>query len=50
MNMAVEWNAIVLLDEADVFLQKRSPSNFSRNESVAGQSLLIIITLMQVSY
>lgn len=36
MNMAAEWNAIVLLDEADVFLQQRKPENISRNETVAG--------------
>ena len=40
MNMAAEWNAIVLLDEADVFLQKRSPENYSRNERIAGRFLL----------
>ena len=37
MNVAAEWNAIVLLDEADIFLQKRSPENYSRNERVAGK-------------
>ena len=47
MNMAAEWNAIVLLDEADVFLQKRTPSNFSQNESVAGESRPTIVTIMQ---
>ena len=47
MNMAAEWNAIVLLDEADVFLQRRSLSNYSRNESVAGESGPTIITIRQ---
>ena len=37
MNVAAEWNAIVLLDEADVFLQKRLPENLERNERVAGR-------------
>ncbi|KAH6876716.1 P-loop containing nucleoside triphosphate hydrolase protein [Thelonectria olida] len=35
MNIASEWNAIVLLDEADVFLQKRSVEHAQRNESIA---------------
>jgi len=35
MNVAAEWDAIVLLDEADVFLQKRRADNMTRNEHVA---------------
>ena len=35
MNIASEWDAIVLLDEADVFLQQRKPDNVVRNEQVA---------------
>lgn len=35
MNIAAEWDAIVLLDEADVFLQQRKPDNMVSNEHVA---------------
>ena len=33
--MATEWNAIILLDEADVFMAERSPSDVLRNELVS---------------
>ena len=35
MNIAAEWDAIVLLDEADVFLQQRTPDDMVSNEHVA---------------
>ncbi|KAL2811150.1 hypothetical protein BDW59DRAFT_155580 [Aspergillus cavernicola] len=34
MNRAAERNAIILLDEADVFLQKRKPDDMQKNEIV----------------
>jgi hypothetical protein len=34
---ASKWNAIVLLDEADVFMQERSANEMSRNEQVSGK-------------
>ncbi|KAH8896765.1 ATPase [Thozetella sp. PMI_491] len=34
-EMATEWNAIVLLDEADVFMAERDPHNIARNELVS---------------
>jgi SpoVK/Ycf46/Vps4 family AAA+-type ATPase len=33
--MATEWNAVILLDEADVFMAKRSPADIARNELVS---------------
>jgi SpoVK/Ycf46/Vps4 family AAA+-type ATPase len=30
-KIASQWNALLLLDEADVFLERRSPSDTSRN-------------------
>lgn len=33
--MATEWNAVILLDEADVFMAERSPSDVLRNELVS---------------
>lgn len=35
LEMAVKWDAVVLLDESDVFLEKRSPDNLHRNGIVA---------------
>lgn len=34
-RIAKEWNAILLLDEADVFLSKRSDDNFEKNAFVS---------------
>lgn len=33
--MATEWNAVVLLDEADVFMAERNPNDIHRNELVS---------------
>ncbi|KAK2000984.1 ATPase [Colletotrichum falcatum] len=35
LGMAAEWDAVVLLDEADVFMAERSPSDVARNELVS---------------
>jgi SpoVK/Ycf46/Vps4 family AAA+-type ATPase len=34
-KMAIEWDAIILLDEADVFMAERDPHNITRNELVS---------------
>ncbi|GJC92634.1 ATPase [Colletotrichum higginsianum] len=34
-GMATEWNAVVLLDEADVFMAERNPNDVARNELVS---------------
>ncbi|KAF7558604.1 hypothetical protein G7046_g5560 [Stylonectria norvegica] len=34
-EMATEWNAVLLLDEADVFMAERNPSDIHRNELVS---------------
>ncbi len=34
-EMATEWNAVVLLDEADVFMAQRHPQDIVRNELVS---------------
>ncbi len=36
LRLAAIWNAIVLIDEADVFLEQRSPHDLKRNAMVAG--------------
>lgn len=35
LSTAARWNAVLLLDEADVFLEKRSTENLQRNAMVA---------------
>ena len=37
---AVAWNAVLLLDEADVFLAQRNLENLSRNALVSGKFFL----------
>ncbi len=34
-QMATEWNAVILLDEADVFMAERHPQDIARNELVS---------------
>ena len=35
LEMATKWNAILLLDEADVFLEQRSSNDLERNKLVS---------------
>jgi hypothetical protein len=35
---ASEWDAIVLLDEADVYLERRSSNDLSRNSIVSSEN------------
>jgi hypothetical protein len=37
-NSANAWDAIVLLDEADVYLEQRTPHDLKRNSIVSGKS------------
>lgn len=34
-EMATEWDAVILLDEADVFMAERNPNDIARNELVS---------------
>jgi hypothetical protein len=38
LSLAVSWNAIVLVDEADVFMEQRSAHDITRNGLVSSQS------------
>lgn len=38
---AVTWNAVLLLDEADVFLAERNLENLERNALVSGKSTIL---------
>jgi len=44
---ANDWGAIVLLDEADVYLERRSGNDMSRNSVVSGKLCSIIISVNQ---
>lgn len=37
LELATGWNAIVLIDEADVFLEQRSSHDLQRNSLVSGR-------------
>jgi hypothetical protein len=45
LDIATTWGAVVLLDEADVFLQQRSGGDVKRNALVSGKALLSPIIL-----
>jgi hypothetical protein len=38
-EMAASWDAIILIDEADVFLEKRTVADLQRNSLVSGGCL-----------
>lgn len=37
-EMAASWDAIVLIDEADVFLENRTVADLQRNSLVSGEN------------
>lgn len=41
LDLATGWNAIVLIDEADVFLEQRSTSDLERNSLVSSKCPLV---------
>jgi SpoVK/Ycf46/Vps4 family AAA+-type ATPase len=41
LEMATMWNAILLIDEADIFLEQREPQQLMRNELVSSKSYLL---------
>lgn len=38
LEMSTKWNAVLLLDEADVFLEQRSAHDLERNKLVSSTS------------
>lgn len=40
LEMCTKWNAILLLDEADVFLEQRSAHDLERNKLVSSKCFL----------
>jgi hypothetical protein len=41
-EMAASWDAIILIDEADVFLEKRTVADLQRNSLVSGECLTVL--------
>lgn len=39
---AMNWGAVLLIDEADVFMERRSTSDLTRNSLVAGKDLVLL--------
>ena len=39
LDLAYRWNAVLLLDESDVFLEQRTSDNLERNQLVASRFL-----------
>jgi hypothetical protein len=37
LQLATKWNAIILIDEADVFLEERRTNDIQRNALIASQ-------------
>ena len=37
LELSTKWGAILLIDECDVFLEKRTTSNIERNKLVSGK-------------
>ena len=42
LEMCTKWNAVLLLDEADVFLEQRSAHDLERNKLVSSKFLATI--------
>ncbi|GAW13925.1 hypothetical protein ANO14919_033170 [Xylariales sp. No.14919] len=45
LDLSAYWDAVLLIDEADVFLGKRTDDNLERNELVSSESSLSILEL-----
>lgn len=43
LEMSTKWNAVLLLDEADVFLEQRSAHDLERNKLVSSQYLRFLL-------
>ena len=43
LELATMWNAILLIDEADIFMEKRSLHDLERNELVSSKFYLLAV-------
>ena len=46
LRMVTKWKAILLLDEADVFLEQRTTHNLERNKLVSSKLRPIVLTIL----
>jgi hypothetical protein len=47
-NLAEAWNAVLLVDEADIFLDRRQNRDLARNGLVSGKMLITSSTCPQI--
>lgn len=40
LQLAYKWGAVMLIDEADVFLEKRMDNDLKRNSLVSGKRMI----------
>jgi hypothetical protein len=50
LDLATHWNAIVLIDEADVFLEQRSHHDLQRNGLVSGRPKFLVALLLMLTF
>lgn len=50
LEMGTKWNAVLLLDEADVFLEQRSAHDLERNKLVSSQYISPSAFLLDLSH
>lgn len=48
LEMATMWNSILLIDEADIFLEQRGSGELERNELVASKYFLFFFLLSNI--
>tara|TARA_R110002060_G_scaffold20051_2_gene27290 strand:+ start:101 stop:328 length:228 start_codon:yes stop_codon:yes gene_type:complete len=46
LYLGKKWNCVLLLDEADVFLEERSLNDLKRNSLVSGQFSALIVPII----
>jgi hypothetical protein len=46
LDLATHWKAVLLIDEADVFLEQRSTDHLARNGVVSGKNIHVYSDLM----
>jgi len=49
MKRCARWNAVLLLDECDIFLEKRELNSLKRNELVSSKSRIQVLVIRRLS-
>jgi hypothetical protein len=50
LEMCTKWNGVLLLDEADVFLEQRSANDLERNKLVSSKFWRILWTWLEITH